>query len=382
MFSLPYLCFCIYCMLQLCFFIIMDSRYRNVSSTQERYFSLILIIMMFSFVADIISSLYRVSDWIFPFAAAGNYFEIILNTMLLPMYYLYVCTQISNLDMVLKQRIYKVLLILAVACSAIVISTAFTRQVFYFDEAGIYIRGPLFWLPMLILFVMMLIIEGFIINQKTKIEMRNYRALILFLILPLLGWGLQFLIYGLPFSLISATLAVQVVFTNIQNRTMSIDYLTGAFNRKELDKQMQNKIDTATSNHSFSAILLDIDNFKSINDCFGHYEGDIALTDTVNILRNSIQHNEFIARYGGDEFCLIIDVDDPADLESTIQRINDNLLLFNDNSKKPYKLSFSMGYEVYHPSIGNCSELFLHTIDQKMYDEKKSRNATNKSSDI
>lgn len=58
---------------------------------------------------------------------------------------------------------------------------------------------------------------------------------------------------------------------------MDIDCLTGLFNRKALDKQMQNKVNIATSNHTFLVILLDIDNFKSINDCFGHYEGDIAL---------------------------------------------------------------------------------------------------------
>lgn len=378
MFSLPYLCICIYCMIQLSLLIVMDRRYSKVSFTQGNYFSLTLIIMLFSFAADIISSLYRLSDWIFPFGAAGNYFEIILNTILLPVYFLYVCAQISNIDMLLKRRIYNLICILAVFCIAIVISTAFTRQIFYFDEAKIYHRGHLFWLPMTILFVMMLIIEGFIINQKFKIEVRNYRALIAFLILPMIGWALQFLIFGLPFSLISSTFAAQVVFINIQNRIMSTDYLTGVFNRKELDKYMQNKIDTATSKHSFSAILLDVDKFKSINDCFGHYEGDIALTNTANILRNSVKHNEFIARYGGDEFCIIVDADDHHGLETIIQRINNSLLDFNENTKKPYKLSFSMGYAVYHSSMGNGTQEFLNTIDQKMYDEKKSRKDANK----
>lgn len=196
------------------------------------------------------------------------------------------------------------------------------------------------------------------------------------------GWVLQFLIYGLPFSLISATFAAQVVFINIQNRNMATDYLTGVFNRKELDKYMQDKIDNVTSNHSFSAIMVDIDDFKSINDRFGHYEGDIALTNTANILRSSVGHNDFIARYGGDEFCMIIDVDDPSDLEITIHRINSSLLDFNDNTKKPYKLSFSMGYEVYCQSTGNSTELFLQTIDQKMYDEKKSHKAEVKISEL
>ncbi|QHI73620.1 GGDEF domain-containing protein [Aminipila terrae] len=373
MFSMPYLCICIYCMLQLSFFIIMDRRYRNTSFTKECYFPLILVMMLLSFVADIVSTLNQTSDWFFPFAAAGNYFEIIINTMLLPVFYLYVCAQIYNMDKILKQRIYNILWILAVICSMVVISTAFTGQIFYFDDDRMYHRGHLFWLPMMILLVMMLIIQVFIIKHKPKIEVRHYKSLIFFLLLPLLGWGLQFLIFGLPFSLICGTLAAQIVFINIQNLKMSIDYLTGVFNRKELDKYMQNKIAAAVSNQSFSAILLDIDNFKSINDQFGHYEGDLALSDAVNILRNSFENNEFIARYGGDEFCIILDSDQDSELEITIQRINSNLLNFNKHSQKPYELSFSMGYAVYHPSIGKSSELFLNTIDQKMYVEKKSR---------
>jgi diguanylate cyclase (GGDEF) domain len=329
-------------------------------------------------VADIISSLNHGSAWIFPFAVAGNYFEIILNTLMLPIYFLYVCIHISNMDMVLKRRINAILWILAAVCSAIVISTYFTEQVFYFDEAKIYHRGPLFWLPMSILFIMMLVIEGFIINQRPKIEARYYKSLILFLVLPLIGWALQFFIFGMPFSLISATFAAQVVFTNIQNRNMDTDYLTGVCNRQSLDNHMQSKIDTSTNSHSFSAILLDIDNFKSINDCCGHYEGDCALINTANLLRNSVDCKDFIARYGGDEFCIILDEDDPSAIEATIQHINSNLLDFNKNSKKPYRLSFSIGHAIYHPSIGNKVELFLKTIDEKMYDDKKSRRAANK----
>lgn len=373
MISLSYLCICIYCMLQLSFLIIMDNRHKSISLTHECYFSLMLIIMLLSFVADIISNMYNVPNWLFPFYAAGDYFEILLNTLLLPIYYLYVCTQISNIDIVLKQRIYNIIWVLAAISSTIVISTAFTRQIFYFDEAGVYHRGHLFWFPMAILFVIMLIIEGFIIKQKSKIEIRYYKSLLLFLLFPLFGLVLQMLIFGLPFTLISATFAAQVVFTNIQNRTMSTDYLTGAFNRKELDKYMQSKIDTANVSRSFSAILLDIDKFKTINDCFGHHEGDTALINTVNILQNSVMNNGFIARYGGDEFCIIVDADNTFELEAAIQNINSRLMEFNENAEKPYKLSFSMGYSVYHPSMGNRAEQFLNTIDKKMYDEKKSR---------
>lgn len=382
MFSMPYLCICIYCMLQLSFILVMSKRNRRVYLIQERYFSLLLIIMQLSFVADIISSLYNGPDWIFPLVATGNYFEVLLNTIMLLVYFLYICTHISNIDFIVKRRINIILWILAIISYSTVISTVITKQVFYFDEAKIYHRGPLFWFPMVLLFAMMLIIEGFVIKQKSKIEAKHYRSLLLFLIFPIIGWALQLLIFGLPFSLISAAFAAQVIFANIQNRSMDTDYLTGLFNRQSLDHHMQNKIDTATIGNSFSAILIDIDEFKSINDYFGHYEGDLALINTANLLRKSVGHKDFIARYGGDEFCIIIDEDDPAALATAVQNINSNLQELNDNSKKQYRLSFSIGYDVYRRSMGNQTEQFIRIIDQKMYDKKKSRKDANKTSEI
>jgi diguanylate cyclase (GGDEF) domain len=156
---------------------------------------------------------------------------------------------------------------------------------------------------------------------------------------------------------------------------MDTDYLTGVFNRQSLDNHIQSRIDAATSRHSFSAILLDLDNFKSINDCYGHYEGDAALINTANLLRNSVRSRDFIARYGGDEFCIIFEEDNSLDLDIVIQRINNNLQEYNRNTVKPYKLNFSIGFAVYDPSIGNRAELFIKVIDQKMYDEKKSHKA-------
>lgn len=370
MFSLPYFSICMYCILQLLFLLIVDCKRRNTRIVKERYFSMLISIVLLSFLADILSSLYHTWDWIFPFAAAGNYIEITLNSILLPIFHLYVCSQISDLDMAKKQKMNTLLWILAAICIFIVFTTAFHKQVFYFDEARMYHREPLFWLPMSILFFMMFMIEGCIISQRSKIEINHYKSLVLFLVFPIIGTIFQSFIYGLPFSLISITFAAQVVFTNIQNRSMDIDYLTGAFNRGSLDHHMQNKIDLATNNHSFSAMLLDIDNFKSINDTFGHYEGDVALIHTTKILHNSVSNTDFIARYGGDEFCIIFDQDNPCVLEKTIKNIYKNLQDFNGNTKKPYQLNFSIGYEVYHPTHGNTAEEFLGVLDQKMYIQK------------
>ncbi|MDP4133243.1 MAG: diguanylate cyclase [Bacillota bacterium] len=359
-------------MLQLGFLILAESRRRTMQAGHNRYFLWMLIITLLSFIADIMSSFQTNLTWLFPFVAAGNYFEIILNTALLPIFFRYICDQVFKLDMKLKRRLNLVICVMAAICIVSVISTAITGRIFYFDEAKVYHRGPLFALPMTILFIMMIIIEVFLISQKKKIEPHYYRPLVLFLISPLIGWALQLLIYGLPFSLLGITFASLILFTNIQNRNMDHDYLTGVFNRQTLDSYMQQKINASTEDKTFSAILLDIDNFKFINDHFGHIEGDKALIDTAYILRDSLEFNDFIARYGGDEFCIILDSNDLEAAQNAIRQINNNLLDFNQRKNKPYQLKLSVGYAVYNLSIGNA-ELFLKIIDQKMYEQKKTK---------
>lgn len=346
-------------------------------SIRERYFSIMLMITMISFAADLLSSLNHASDWLFPFAAAGNYIEIILNTVMIPVYFLYVCTQITDVNLTLKKRLHAILWVLTVLCSMIVLSTAWNGAIFYFDEAKIYHRGELFFILMSILLIMMVIIEIFIVSQRKKIEITYYKSLLVFLLFPVVGWCLQLLNYGLPFSLISITFAAQVVFINIQNKRMDTDYLTGVFNRQALDGYMQNKINTITSQHSFCAMMLDINDFKLINDSFGHFEGDRALIDATGILRASVGQKNFIARYGGDEFCIVFDEDNLERLKDYVEMIHCKQKDYNNKMKKPYQLSFSIGYAVYDPKMGKDSDELLRLIDKNMYHDKKLRKTTN-----
>mgnify|MGYP000848147028 CR=1 FL=1 len=369
MFFVAYLCICIYCMLQLSFFLVMEHR-RNAQTSHEKYFMHMLILTLISFVGDIASNFPSAPDWFFPFTVLGVYVELIFTTALIPIFFLYVCTQISELNPSLKQKVNLILLGFTFLCMATVLSTAFTGQIFNFDSFHVYHRGPLLFIPMVIQLVMMLIIEGFLISQRQRIEANYFFALSVFLVTPLIGWTLQLFIYGLPFSLLSITFAAQILFTYIQNHNMDKDYLTGAFSRQILDNYMQHKIDTSTSQKTFAAILLDIDDFKSINDRFGHFEGDAALEKTVSILQNSVDCHDFVARYGGDEFCIVLESDDNRMIEDTITRIKDNLASYNQSVNKPFKLSVSMGYAVYCCAMGDSAKSFFKLIDRKMYKQK------------
>lgn len=124
---------------------------------------------------------------------------------------------------------------------------------------------------------------------------------------------------------------------------------------------------------SFSAILIDIDNFKKINDVYGHDVGDEALQITAELIRNSLRSNDFIARFGGDEFYMILATSNMTKLKAIIDRISDSVNEFNMRSSKPYKISFSMGYDVYDYKSALNYEDFLKHINLLMYDDKSKR---------
>ena len=119
--------------------------------------------------------------------------------------------------------------------------------------------------------------------------------------------------------------------------------------------------------------MIDINEFKKINDTYGHIVGDKALEDASSILMQSLRKNDFIARYGGDEFAVILEVNSASDLEKTVEHIKENVRKFNFENLMPYRISFSIGYSIFSYEFHMSAEQFLHHIDQLMYIEKEKR---------
>jgi diguanylate cyclase (GGDEF)-like protein len=341
------------------------------SLLQQKYFSLILVTTVLMLVTDVFSrfdgrpgTLYAAAN------QAGNFLMFLLSPVLPSLWLLYVHSQVNNPGSKVKRWIVLPASLAAVNAVMLVLSQFFGW--FYTIGAdNIYHRGPLYWFPVAVTAVITAAAFFLILVSRKTIERKYFITLLLFPVPPVAGIVLQVAYYGLPLILNGAALSILIAFITIQNERMNTDYLTGAYNRKGLELYIRQKISASSAARTFSAILLDLDNFKSINDSFGHNTGDDVLVSSVRLLRGCIRSDDLIARYGGDEFYIILNISGLEDLEAVVRRIEDCIDNYNASSGAPFKLGVSMGYAVYDYGARLTAAEFRGQLDALMYANKR-----------
>ena len=150
---------------------------------------------------------------------------------------------------------------------------------------------------------------------------------------------------------------------NALYRASYIDYLTGAYNRRYFEGYFRkvHKTDCYVS-----CIMIDIDDFKKVNDKYGHSTGDEVLKHTVELLIKSlelVQNKGFIVRYGGDEFFVVLKTSNLGEVKKVIGRIKE--------FEKQLEISYSIGYDIYTPLKWGDFKLFVDHVDMLMYKNKR-----------
>ena len=120
-------------------------------------------------------------------------------------------------------------------------------------------------------------------------------------------------------------------------------------------------------------LYLDVDNFKDINDTYGHAEGDMVLKEVAALFKSTLRETDIICRLGGDEFLLIFPDSSLDNAPLIEERINKRLKELNENLNKPYRISFSTGLSAYDPANPLSIEKLIKIADEGMYKEKKEK---------
>lgn len=147
------------------------------------------------------------------------------------------------------------------------------------------------------------------------------------------------------------------------------DSLTGLYNRYHLEERLDNILNELSKIYSeISVAFIDIDNFKTINDTYGHINGDMTLKNLGEQINNSIRESDYAFRYGGDEFLIIYPNTKVKAALKITERLKQNASMSSVKENK-IKLSLSIGITTYR-KFENHKKL-IDRVDKIMYESKK-----------
>lgn len=153
------------------------------------------------------------------------------------------------------------------------------------------------------------------------------------------------------------------------------DSLTGLINRQAFDFLFGEYFkDSLRKSSTFSAVMFDIDYFKKINDRYGHLAGDKVIKEVAELAKNSVRQNDFIARWGGEEFIVLLKDCGLAEAKQVAEKIRSAIEAYDfDLGRDRSRLTVSLGVAVYAPH--ETAESFFLRTDKALYDAKqKGRN--------
>jgi len=150
-----------------------------------------------------------------------------------------------------------------------------------------------------------------------------------------------------------------------------VDELTGLYNRRGFLAVTEQHLASIRRNQKVPVILYaDLDGLKRINDSLGHPEGDRALVQTAEILKDTFRTSDIIARLGGDEFVVLAAIGKDEIADSLTARLQDKFMEYNVKTNRPYDLSISVG--VVHFDVDESSiEEVTARADRIMYEDKR-----------
>ena len=218
-------------------------------------------------------------------------------------------------------------------------------------------------------FIFVIVAGIHVLIKRTTITDRGlklrYRNLGVWPIVIIFVSILQLFIAELPIFCFGSIIIVVALYVYNQDSMIFTDPLTGINNRNMLNRYVQ---DGLSKDDTYYVMMIDIDKFKSINDTYGHLEGDRALKCMASLLKKeSAKNGDFLARYGGDEFIIIVKASSDMDVIKLSNSIKDAAKSIKD--ELGYEFTASVGYA---KLLSNDNiEDAIHRADQSLYEAKE-----------
>ena len=180
-------------------------------------------------------------------------------------------------------------------------------------------------------------------------------------------------------AVISHTDITRRKLAELETKRFSVtDPMTGILNRKAGLESVQKQMKFCERHGcSFTVCYIDLDNLKSVNDTFGHKEGDRIIITFVNLVKNALRESDVVCRLGGDEILLILQETTIEDSSFVLSRIRDSVDGRNARSTKPYRIEFSYGLAEYTLGSKLTADELIDLGDRNMYKMKTAKKKEN-----
>ncbi len=302
-----------------------------------------------------------------------NYIYLVCNIIPAICWLCYLDYQLYGSIKRLKKRMYYFQP--AIIFAIVLLITMKSGFIFFLDKSNSYARGPGFLVFYIINYSVPVYAIIFTITRKKSVEKRLLSIILTFCIIPIIGGFLQLIFYGLSIAWPSMVLAVLITYLFLELQQETRDYLTGLNNRQQIDEWISYRIRRYDKHGDFTLVMIDLNDFKYINDNFGHDEGDNALIIFSDILSRSLKRRDMVARFAGDEFVIVLETGEEDEMEAIISRIDQLLIEYMGKEKLSYKLSFSYGSVVYNSESSKKTTYqdLLREADSSMYKNKRNK---------
>lgn len=262
-----------------------------------------------------------------------------------------------------------------IICTILIVASPWTKWIYYLTDKNRYMRGSYMWIVVILSYLywaisVILILKEMVQRRRIR-EESFYETLLIFPIPTFIGNTIQLMFYGVSVVWVCTAISLLILFINLQNNQISRDMLTGLFNRRQTNKQLDWEINHLRDTYYLLfVIMIDVDHFKEINDEFGHVIGDEALISVSQVLKRGCREKDFIGRFGGDEFIIIGHAFSNNEIDSLIETIKQEVQDYNSNSNSPYIISLSMGYSLYGEKDLLSVDHIISAADKEMYKMK------------
>lgn len=242
--------------------------------------------------------------------------------------------------------------------------------IFHITAQNVYVRGPLFFVAPLICYLYGVIYVLVIFQNRKKLLKEERLIFGSIAIIP--AFLAIFQLYYPIFLTIWNSMAIVLIliYIYILHSQIKTDPLTGLGNRAVYNEYFA--LFHRKSNVVLAALTIDLDDFKSINDLWGHYEGDQVLRIFARQLEEVFAGKGIPIRWGGDEFLVLINENRRDILEKHIKALTARIDAWNESSGKPYRVRFSCGMTIFDNAYQSIDDL-IRQSDKLMYEEKQKR---------